>query len=153
MEKIKSRMHRHYVKFLRLAFYSDLHGVRLTLALAEFIWSVSLFLPGDTFGRPTYMVMERLIHSEEAWACIFLFSAITQFYIVMTGNYHDRSSVIFAGANSILWWTVVISMYLSVYPIPAAIGGELALAFAASWVYVRSGWIANGSREAHGIAN
>jgi hypothetical protein len=137
------------LKLLRIGYYSDLHATRFVLALSELIWAITLLWPGDTFGRPTYKFMSQLIPSEELWGIIWLFSAITQFYILITGKYHERPSVIFAGFNSILWWTCVISMYLSVSPIPAAISGEAALAFAASWIYVRSGWIPQGSRRSH----
>lgn len=134
-------------KLLRLAFFSDLHGARFTLALAEFIWAVSLLWPGDTFDRPTYLVMKHVIPSEEVWGLIWLFSAMTQFYILISGKYHDKPSVIFAGFNSILWWFATISMYMSVYPPPAAISGEAALSVAAAWIYIRSGWIPIGSRS------
>jgi hypothetical protein len=139
-------------RYLRLAFYSDTHVVRFLLMLSEITWGVTLFWPGDTFGRPTYAVMSHTIPSEEIWAAIWLFAGITQFYILTTGGYHDRAAVIFAGFNTILWWFVVISMYLSVSPIPAAISGELALAVGASWVYIRSGWIPHGHRRCHADA-
>ena len=135
-------------KLLRLAFFSDLHATRFTLALAEFIWSITLLWPGDTFGRPTYAIMSHTLPSEELWGMIWMFSAITQFYILISGKYHDRSSVIFAGFNSVLWWYVTISMYLSVTPPPAAISGEAALSVAAAWIYIRSGWIPLGVRRA-----
>jgi len=147
MKELSSNKNSVYLRLLRIMFYSDLHGVRFTLGLAEFIWFISLVMPGDTFDRPTYTLMRHFMPAEEVWAAIFLFSAITQFYILATGKYHERTAVIFSGFNSILWWFVVISMYLSVSPLPAAISGECALAFAASWVYVKSGWIPNGSRE------
>ena len=136
-------------RYLRLAFYSDTHVVRFLLALSELIWGITLLAPGDTFGRPTYAVMSHILPSEELWGFIWIFTAITQFYILTTGCYHDRASVIFAGFNAMLWWFVVIAMYCSVWPIPAAISGEFALAVGASWVYVRSGWIAVGARRCH----
>ena len=139
MRKLQSNENSVYLRLLRIMFYSDLHGTRLVLGLAEFIWFLTLVMPGDTFDRPTYTLMKHFIASEEVWSAIFLFSSVTQIYILATGKYHERPSVIFAGFNSILWWFVTISMYLSVSPMPAAISGECALAFAASWVYVKSG--------------
>jgi hypothetical protein len=136
-------------RYLRLAFYSDTHVVRFLLALSELIWGVTLIAPGDTFGRPTYTVMAHVLPSEEVWGFIWIFTALTQMYILTTGDYHDKASVIFSGFNAILWWFVVISMYMSVWPIPAAISGELALAVGASWVYIRSGWIPAGARRCH----
>lgn len=131
-------------KILGLILYSDLHATRFTLGLAELIWAVSLFWPGDTFGRPTYTAMKHTMISEEIWGCIWLFSALTQWWILYTVRYHQSTSVLFACANSILWWYVTLGMYLSVYPPPAAIGGELALCVAATWIWIRSGWIPKG---------
>ena len=41
----------------RALFDSDLVATRLTLALAELLWALMLFWPGDTFTRPTYTEM------------------------------------------------------------------------------------------------
>lgn len=134
-------------KLLRLAFFSDLHGMRATLVFAEFIWAATLLWPGDTFVNPIYGVMKHTLPSDELWGLIWLFSAMTQFYILITGNYHERASVIFAGFNSMLWWYVTLSMYLSVYPPPPAISGEAALSLGAAWIWIRSGWLPIGSRR------
>jgi hypothetical protein len=128
-------------KFYILIFQSDLHASRFTLGVAELVWGVTLLLPGNTFDRPTYAVMAHVGISEEIWGILWLFSSITQFYILFSGRYHEPPAVIFAGFNSILWWFVTVSMYLSVYPIPAAISGELALAISAAWIWIRTGWI------------
>ena len=133
-------------RVLRIAFYGNQHSARFLLALAETIWFIALAWPGDTFERPTYSVMAG-IAPESVWAGVFLASAFCQWSIFFNGNYHAKLSVIFSGWNMVLWWFVSVSMYLSVYPPPAAISGELALAFGASWVYVRSGVGAVGRRS------
>lgn len=122
-----------------IALYGHQHSARVLLALAETFWFLTLLWPGDTFSRPIYAVMA-LFAGEAVWGLVFLVCALSQWSILFTGRYHTRPAVWFAGCNMVLWWFVVISMYLSVYPPPAAISGELALAFGASWVYVRSGW-------------
>jgi hypothetical protein len=137
------------LKLLRIVFYSDLHATRLLLAIAEIIWAVTLFMPGKTFGRPTYHMMEHIIQDENIWAVIWTLSALMQSYILVTGRYHERFAVIFAGFNMLLWWVVTVSMYLSVTPPPAAISGEVALAIGASWVYLRSGWTPKEYRRSH----
>lgn len=131
----------------KVALLSDLHASRFILAVAELIWGITLLAPGNTFGRPTYTIMAHVGLSEEAWGIIWLISSAIQFYIVYTGRYHNHVSVIFAGFNSMLWWFVTISMYLSVSPIPAAISGEAALAVSAAWIWVRSGWIPRQERR------
>jgi hypothetical protein len=134
-----------YIRLVRVLFYSDLHGTRCILALAEVIWSITLFLPGETFSRPTYHVMAQ-VASENAWGVIFAISAITQISILVKGEYHSTFSTVFAGWNSVLWSFVVISMYLSISPVPAAISGETALAIGAAWIWIRSGLKLKGLR-------
>ena len=131
---------------LQVMFFSDLQATRWTLGFAELLWAITLLWPGDTFGRPTYTVMSHVM-SEEAWGLVFLLSAATQFVILFQGRFHERFPVLFAAWNAVLWIYVVISMYLSVSPPPAAISGEAALALAASWVWVRSGYIVTGRRS------
>ena len=44
----------------RALFDSDLIASRLALFLAEALWAIMLFWPGDTFDRPTYSEMAKL---------------------------------------------------------------------------------------------
>lgn len=137
-----------YIHALSTALWdSDLIGTRVTLFFAELMWSVMLFWEGNTFDRPTYAHMAHIM-SEEAWGLLFLFSAITQISIVLLQDMHTRFARYFACWNGILWMYVVISMLLSVYPPPAAIGGEIALALAACWVWIRPYILAEGYRRA-----
>lgn len=135
-----------YIRLIKIVFYSDLHATRLILAFAEALWAMTLLWPGQTFGRPTYLVMSRIL-PEEAWGLIFALSAITQLSIVIRCDYHSTFATLFAGWNSILWSFVVAAMYMSVSPPPAAISGETALALAAGWVWVRSGLKLRGTRS------
>jgi hypothetical protein len=75
--------------------------------------------------------------SEEAWALIFAASSITQLGIVLQEDFHSRFARYFAGWNALLWLYTVAGMLLSVYPPPAAIGGEISLAVLACWIFVR----------------
>lgn len=115
---------------------SDLVATRISLAIGEFAWAVMLLWPGDTFGRPTYMVMSHTLN-EEAWGFLLLLSAATQLTIVMCDEYHHWYSRLFAAWNAMIWSFLVISMILSVSPPPAAIGGEIAMSLAAMWVWLR----------------
>ena len=117
-------------------FESDLVATRLTLVLSELLWSIMLCWPGHVFSRPTYHHMS-LIAPEMLWSLVFFLSAIGQLYIVLSQRYHSAFARNFSFWNATLWCFVVISMLLSVYPPPAAIGGEIALAFAATWIWVR----------------
>lgn len=122
--------------FSRAIWDTDLIASRVTLALGEFSWAVMLLWPGDSFTRPTYTHMA-MIMNEELWGVIFLVSCITQMSIVLMDDLYSNFSKYFAGWNAALWGYTVISMLLSVYPPPAAIGGEIALAFSAGWIWIR----------------
>lgn len=128
-------------------FDSDLIATRITLTVAELLWSVMLLWPGDTFARPPYEVMG-VIAREECWAVVFALSAVTQFTIVMQQDYYTRWAHYFSAWNALLWSTAVISILLSVYPPPAAIGGEIALALGASWIWARPLLLSQGYRRA-----
>lgn len=120
----------------RALWESDLIASRLTLFLAEMLWAIMLLWPGDTFGRPTYTAMTAAAR-EEIWAFVFIFSAFVQLYIVVNECYTTAFTKIFTGWNAALWIYVVIGMLGSVYPPPAAIGGEIALAILATWIFIR----------------
>lgn len=138
-----------YLRALSRALWdTDLVGVRVTLFIAELFWAVMLFWPGDTFGRPTYHLMEMTM-PELAWACVFLLSAVTQLTIVLQEDFHSKFARYFAGWNACLWAYCVGSMLLSVYPPPAAIGGEIALMVSAIWVWARPFVLAFGVQRAH----
>ena len=115
---------------------SDLVATRVSLAIGEFLWAVMLLWPGETFDRPTYKVMSHVM-TEEAWGVVLLLSSATQITIVAGEYFHCGLARAFAGWNAMLWGFLCVSMLMSVSPPPAAIGGELALAFAAFWVWVR----------------
>lgn len=127
-------------------FDSDLVATRLTLALAEVCWCVMLLWPGDTMSRPTYALMAQLA-PEPAWMLIFGFSAITQFYIVLLQEFEAPWARFFAAWNATLWVLSVGTMLFSVYPPPAAVGGEIALMGAAVWIFLRPMIIKKGAQR------
>lgn len=139
MNKICSR-------FFTVFFYSDLHAVRFILGLAELLWAIALWWPGDTFTRHTYIGI-RHVMPEEAWGLVFFLTSVVQFHILLRGQYHTMYPRVFAAWNSALWLFVCISMYLSVYPPPVAISGESALAAGACWVFLRTGYYVTGRRR------
>jgi len=127
---------------------SDLIASRLSLAIAEFFWAAMLLLWGsshDLFARPTYKQMA-IIMPAEAWGVVLLVSAGVQLTIILNGDYHSMFARYFAVFNAALWVYIgIVSPLLSVYPPPAAMGGEFALALAAVWIWVRPYILAKGS--------
>lgn len=120
----------------KVMFDSDMTNTRLTLAFAEILWAVMLFWPGNTFDRPTYLAMARVM-SETSWGFVFLMSAFLQIRIVVLSQQNRDWAKVFANWNAVLWVTVVGSALFSVYPPPAAMAGEIALACAAVWIWLR----------------
>ena len=137
-------------RFLTLFRHSDLHGTRFLLGLAEFGWAIALLWPGSTFGRPTYHGMQALM-SEDVWGALFLLTGFIQWRLLFTCEYHSKRAIVFAAYNSALWLFCVLSMYLSVYPPPAAISGETALCLGACWIFVRSGEYKHERRSAEPV--
>lgn len=120
----------------RALFDSDLIATRLALFLAEALWAVMLFWPGDTFERPTYSAMGQYA-PEVVWACAFGVSAVLQLSIVLYQQCAAMWARVFAVWNASLWVAAVVLMIAGVYPPPAAIGGEIALTVSALWIAVR----------------
>lgn len=137
-----------YVRAMSKALWdTDLVGVRILLFLGEMFWAIMLLWPGDTFSRPTYALMSHVM-PEGAWTAVFLISAVTQLTIVLREDFSGTFARYFAGWNACLWLYTVASMLLSVYPPPAAVGGEIALALGATWVWIRPYILAQGIKYA-----
>lgn len=117
-------------------FESDLIATRLSLAIAELLWAVMLLWHGNTFDRPTYFWMSQFAN-ELSWALVFLGSGLYQGYIVAAQKVRSREAEVFACFNAFIWLFTIGCMLASVYPPPAAIGGEISLAVAAFWIAVR----------------
>lgn len=137
-----------YVRAMSKALWdTDLIGVRLLLFLGELLWAVMLLWPGETFNRATYELMASAM-SEMAWTVVFLASAVTQITIILREDFSSAFARYFAAWNACLWLFTVASMLLSIYPPPAAIGGEIALALGAVWVWIRPYILAQGIKYA-----
>ena len=125
---------------------TDLMSSRFTLAMAEFMWAVLLLWPGNIFQRPIYLHLSSVM-GEEAWGLIFLISGATQLTILLMNDVHSRFARYFAAWNSALWVYVVTSLLISEYPPPAFIGGEIAMAIIATWIWLRPYLLAQGYKN------
>lgn len=129
-----------YRRMTAVLFERDMAGLRFMLGMGEFFWGIGLLWPGDSFARPTYALMSHVM-SEEAWGFLFLLSAATQWTIVVLADFESRFSNYFASWNAVLWGGVMFCCFGSVYPPPAAMGGDLACAFGAIWLAIRRRWM------------
>lgn len=115
-----------------LCWNTDPSAVRFVLALGAVLWGIMLLWPGATFDRPTYTLMARFA-SEETWGGLFLTQGLFSAYSLIFTEARKRACLLLDGVlGSMLWLGSCVCMLLSVYPPPAAISGEIALA-AASW--------------------
>lgn len=144
-----TRQHKYLKSFSSALWDTQLISSRITLAMGELFWAIMLLWPGDTFGRPAYSHMAAAM-SEEMWGIIFLVSGVTQLTIVILDDMHSTFARYFAAWNATLWCYTVYSMLASMYPPPAAIGGEIALAIAAAWIFIRPYILARGYCSAYG---
>ena len=135
----------------RALFDSDLIATRLALFLAEALWAIMLFWPGDTFDRPTYSEMGKLA-PELVWATAFGISAVLQICIVIYQQCAKPLAHAFAAWNAALWCASVALMLKGVYPPPAAIGGEVSMAVSALWIAIRPAILHRGERHAAAAA-
>lgn len=133
---IKTPISRGLKNLSKALFDTDLISTRITLAFAEVLWALMLFWPGDTFVRPTYSIISGVM-SETAWAFTFMITGMLQLSIVLFNQYGRPWAQVFANWNAVMWVFVVGAALMSVYPPPAAIGGEIALAGAAVWLWAR----------------
>ena len=132
-------------------FDTDLVATRLMLFIAETMWALMLLWPGATFEREVYAIMSD-VAAEAAWAFVFAVTAAFQLTIIVTQDFNSRFARYFAAWNSALWVFSVSAMLVSVYPPPAAIGPQIALAFAAVWIWLRPAILAEGFRRARSTA-
>lgn len=144
-----TRRQKYLHAFSRALWDTDFLSSRITLAIGEFFWAIMLLWPGDTFDRQTYSHMAAVM-PENAWGLLFLASGVTQLSIVLIEDMHSRFARYFAAWNAALWCYTVYAMIASVYPPPAAIGGEIALAITATWIFTRPYILAKGYCTAYG---
>lgn len=126
-------------------FESDLITTRIILAIAEMSWCLMLLWPGQTFNASAYTIMGVLM-PELCWAVVFGITSALQFLIAIKQCWYEPWARVFATWNASLWILAVGSMAISVYPPPAAIGGEIALALAAVWIWARPLLIERGKK-------
>lgn len=126
---------------------SELISSRVLLCMAEMFWAVLLFWPGESFTKPMYANMMS-VFSENIWGTLFLVSAICQLIIVINNKLHSSFARLFACWNACLWIYVVASIAVSIYPPPVVIGGEIALATASFWIWIRPYILIEGYKRA-----
>lgn len=139
------------ISALRKALFDDQFiFTRIVLGMSEITWALLLMWPGRSFDRPTYAAMSHIM-PEESWAFVFLVTGVVQFTIVLREDYYCGLARYFAAWNAALWFTVVVGMLLSVSPPPAAISGEIVLALASFWIWLRPFLIIRGLEYARSL--
>lgn len=126
--------------FTGLFWSADVRPAQFMLGVASLLWAVMLIWPGNTFERQTYSVMAG-IANEFVWSVAFLAVGLTNLYNVVSAFWKpwpQLLSRVDAFLTVIVWTGAVVSILLAQTPPPAAIAGEIALAGAAFWIFVRT---------------
>ena len=136
---IKTRV-RLVVALLRNMFWgTDIRPAQIMLGLSSLLWALMLVYPGNTFERQTYAVMA-VLGSEYAWAAAFALVGVSQLYnsfISVLPEIPAWFSKFDTFLCFVVWATAACSILIAQHPPPAAIAGEIVMAFAAFWVFVR----------------
>jgi hypothetical protein len=110
---------------------------RFIVANSAVYWFVFLVWPGMTMDRPTYTGM-RLIGDDYTWSAIFLLTAILQYLRLEIWIRTTKKALVIDTITAFVWTFTTTSMTLSVYPPPAAIAGEISIAFVAIWLWIHA---------------
>lgn len=132
---------------------------RLGLIVGSSLWAVFLLLPVQLFptsaqlaagkGRATYSLMAA-VATEEVWGLLFLLTSVIGAYALFSGV-RNRVTLLLDGVlGCILWtgstaacfaayWPMHVSFMEAIasYPLPAAMSGELVMAFYSWWHMIR----------------
>jgi hypothetical protein len=120
----------------RYFWQSDTEGTRFVIACSSLLWYIMLASPGNTFDRPTYSIM-RMYASETGWEVAFLLYGLFALYILFARVYRKWLDIIISTYGCLLWMISCLSMTFAIWPLPAAISGEIVLSLASLWVLVR----------------
>jgi hypothetical protein len=117
---------------------SDTTSLRFLLAIASLLWSIFLFMPGDTFERPVYRIMAR-VGSEELWATFWLLHAVGVLWRVFATRKRVFVAYLLNSLGLVMYAGVAVAIYATrTEPFPAAIAPDLTLALIALWVMART---------------
>lgn len=125
---------------INLFWCCDVRPAQFLIGIASIGWALMLAWPGETFERQTYAMMAVIGH-ELAWAAMFLFVGFTNLHNVVAEFFRPWPTLVSkfdAFITAVVWITAVVAILLAQSPPPAAIAGEIALAVAAFWLFVRS---------------
>lgn len=127
-----------------LAFDSNTEATRVVVAIGSLLWGIMLLMPGDTFSRPMFSVLNGTL-SENTWGMLFLGHGIISCLSIVFSRC-GRICFIFDGvAGCFLWSAVTIGMLLSSvynsttpeFSFPAATSPSIAITLAAWWLLFR----------------
>lgn len=157
--KLLAPMHVVVRKIALILFRDRMDITRLGLIVGSFLWAVFLLLPVQLFptaeqlaagkGRATYALMAR-VAPENVWGFLFLLTAVIAAYALFSGV-RNRATLLLDGVlGCVLWtgstaacfaayWPMHVSFMeaIAAYPPPAAMSGELVMAFYSWWHMIR----------------
>lgn len=124
-----------------LVAYGSTLWTRAGLAFCSFLWAFGLWLPGETMRRPVYRYMAIFFgtHSELVWASLFTIHCVGMAWLTLSDRDLPRLSFAVNLLGVALFCFAAFSIMATLtYPFPAAVAADLACAFAAVLVAVRT---------------
>lgn len=136
-------------KIKRVLLGSPLIGVRLLIGLSCLTWAILLMFPAPAFERPVYALM-KYIAPEEVWAACFFIAGVIKVYGVLCYSNNNWFLLACSFFCSMLWSVSTSAMFGVMWPMqetlvdallhyapPAGFSGNIWIAFAAWWCFIR----------------
>lgn len=143
-------------RLVSLIVKSDTTAVRFLLATAGVLWAVILWLPTDSFSRPSYAYMKSLSsllgadHAQTKWAVLWSVYGILKLWRVFTSTPRPTAALVVNSLGVLLFGAAVYCIFASAIDKNGAFPHSAATAIvcfiAAIWILIRtqvnseSGW-------------
>lgn len=129
-------------KFCYLLNKSDLLATRFILSLSSFLWGSMLLIPGDTFDRPMFAVISKIM-PEEIWGILFFAHAVAALCSLFIGMHKKVLLILDSILGCFLWTSITLGMLFSLLytdgfqTAPAATSPSIILTLVSWWLLAR----------------
>ena len=138
-----------WTRVRRIMVFGESHATRFTVAFAEVLMCLSFAFDQSSLQ---FQSLKKLnLGPDWVWIVVMMLTTITQIRGLLIGRYHGKGAVLFSAWDSLWWIFMTAAVYAGTRSLPEA---QVALATAASWVFISSGFTAYGKRGTdYGITN
>ena len=122
-----------------LLWNTDTSILKVMLAIASAIWSFGLFSNPHIFTEFKSFELMRSMASPYAWATIYGAHAMLLIWRLFDPVARLAWAQVINAIGIGLWWTVTISLYLSIRQFSPALGLDIATCLTTFWIFIRTG--------------